>query len=190
MPSTPFLTPGSHLGQHAPGTPTSRDSEVKPAQLALTPSNTVLGHDVDTVLQARFNKSEWYARGVFSEVYKVTELVDRTISHGYFSATAGSKSSQTSSPERLYIVKKSRHQFLSQKVMQRKLREVKAMQKIGNSEHVVRLINHWEANYHLYIQLEFCEEGSLDEFLAKTGLHGRLDDFRIWKILIELTDVS
>jgi mitosis inhibitor protein kinase SWE1 len=45
----------------------------------------------------------------------------------------------------------------------------------------------WENNGHLYIQTEFCEEGSLDGFLAQAGLKARLDDFRIWKILLELS---
>ncbi|KAI7052940.1 kinase-like protein, partial [Hortaea werneckii] len=40
---------------------------------------------------------------------------------------------------------------------------------------------------HLYIQTEFCENGNLKDFLFNTGFKGRLDDFRIWKILVELS---
>lgn len=51
-------------------------------------------------------------------------------------------------------------------------------------------VDSWEEQGHLYIQTEFCEEGTLDVFLAQTGLKARLDDFRIWKILLELSVVS
>jgi len=150
-----------------------------------TPSNHVaLGHDVDADLATKFRKVEWYGKGEFSEVYKVSETAAvATNAHTYFSTSIGQA-------QRVYIVKKSRSPIMSAKIMQKKLREVKAMQDIGSSEHIVPLINHWDANHHLYIQLEFCEEGSLEDFLFKTGRNGRLDDFRIWKILIELCDVS
>jgi len=127
---------------------------------------------------------EWYGKGEFSDVYKVYEnATPATNAHTYFS-------NSVRQPQRVYIVKKSKSPIMSVKIMQKKLREVKAMQEIGSAEHIVPLINHWDANRHLYIQLEFCEEGSLEDFLFKTGRDGRLDDFRIWKILIELCDVS
>jgi len=186
-PSTPFLAPGQHHGSQHPETPTHRDSEVNAQLMSLTPSNHAAGHDVDPDLVARFRKVEWYGRGEFSEVYKVSELADK---QGYFSSSLGSRSSQMSLPEKVWIVKKTRTPFTSTKAMQKKLREVHAMQEIGRSEQIVQLINHWNANHHLYIQLEFCEEGSLEDFLAKAGLRGRLDDFRIWKVLVDLCDVS
>ncbi|ODV61733.1 kinase-like protein, partial [Ascoidea rubescens DSM 1968] len=33
---------------------------------------------------------------------------------------------------------------------------------------------------------EYCENGSLDKFLLKSGSNEKLDEFRIWKILIEV----
>lgn len=183
-PNTPFLAPGPHHQYHqTPETPTHRDAETH--AVAHTPSNHVApGHDVDADLATKFRKVEWYGKGEFSEVYKVSEnAAPATNAHTYFSTSVRQ-------PQRVYIVKKSKSPIMSAKIMQRKLREVKAMQEIGSAENIVPLINHWDANYHLYIQLEFCEEGSLEEFLAKIGRDGRLDDFRIWKILIELCDVS
>jgi mitosis inhibitor protein kinase SWE1 len=50
--------------------------------------------------------------------------------------------------------------------------------------------DHWEANSHLYIQTEYCEGGNLRRFLDTVGYSSRLDDFRIWKILLELSQVS
>jgi len=60
---------------------------------------------------------------------------------------------------------------------------------LGQSDHVVHLIDSWEDKY-LYIQTEYCEEGSLDIFLSQVGRKGRLDDFRIWKIMLELSMVG
>ncbi|KAI7530257.1 kinase-like protein [Hortaea werneckii] len=55
------------------------------------------------------------------------------------------------------------------------------------AEHIVELVDDWESKNHLYIQTEFCENGNLKDFLFNTGFKGRLDDFRIWKILVELS---
>jgi len=71
-----------------------------------------------------------------------------------------------------------------------KLQEVAVLQSLRHSSKVVQLIDSWEYNGHLYIQTEFCSEGSLDAFLKTVGQTGRLDDFRIWKILLEATQVS
>ena len=51
------------------------------------------------------------------------------------------------------------------------------------------MIDSWEHHGHLYIQTEYCSEGSLDTFLKAVGQAGRLDDFRIWKILLETAQV-
>ena len=58
---------------------------------------------------------------------------------------------------------------------------------LGHSDHIIAFVDSWEEQSHLYIQTEFCEEGTLDIFLAQVGLKARLDDFRIWKILLELS---
>ena len=187
-PNTPFLAPGPHHQYHqTPETPTHREAEIHALAQSMnqTPSNHVaLGHDVDAVLATRFRKVEWYGKGEFSEVYKVSDNAGTASNNNtYFSSSVGQM-------QRVYVVKKSRAPIMSGKILLKKLREVRAMQEIGTSEHIVPLIDHWNANHHLYIQLEFCEEGSLEDFLFKTGRNGRLDDFRIWKILIEVCDVS
>lgn len=187
-PNTPFLAPGPHHPFHqTPETPTHRDAEnnILAQSMNQTPSNHVtIGHDVDADLATKFKKVEWYGKGEFSEVYKVSETAGTIANaHTYFSPAIGQS-------QRVYIVKKSRSPITSAKIMQKKLREVKAMLEIGSADHIVTVVNHWNANHHLYIQLEFCEEGSLEDFLFKTGRNGRLDDFRIWKILLELCDVS
>jgi mitosis inhibitor protein kinase SWE1 len=92
-------------------------------------------------------------------------------------------------PDRVFAVKKSRQPYQGIRDRKRKLQEVNVLRALGHSDHVVHLMDSWEAKDYLYIQTEFCEEGSLDLFLSQVGRKGRLDDFRIWKILLELGQV-
>lgn len=176
-----------------PETPTShRDSDQASGmqQESLTPSNhSFVPHDVDTVLTERFMKAEWYGRGEFSEVYKVYQAAHSVAPPSYFAETLCSKLPQTSLLDRVWIVKKSKAPYTSSRIRQRKLREAQIMQALGKNEHVLHLVDFWEANHHLYIQTEFCEGGTLEAFLDRTGSKARLDDFRIWKILMELMQV-
>lgn len=64
------------------------------------------------------------------------------------------------------------------------------MKALRPHEHILELIDSWEEYDHLFIQTELCENGSLDVFLRDYGNIERLDEFRVWKILIELTMVS
>ena len=64
------------------------------------------------------------------------------------------------------------------------------MKSLQGCDHILQLIDSWEHNNSLYIQTEYCEEGSLDLFLSHVGLKGRLDDFRIWKTVLEISQVT
>lgn len=161
-----------------PATPTGQ-------QYGMTPNNRAGNHEVDLTLSSRFKKVEWYGRGEFSEVYRVYESSDLVLA-----GTDGQRLNLTPRPDKVWIVKKSKAPYTSNKVRERRLREAQIMAHLGKHEHVVWLQDSFEDNRHLYIQTEFCEEGSLHDFLARTGHKGRLDDFRIWKILIELAQVS
>jgi mitosis inhibitor protein kinase SWE1 len=66
------------------------------------------------------------------------------------------------------------------------MQEVQILKALQDHEHILELVDEWEAKNHLYIQTEYCENGNLKDFLQQTGFKGRLDDFRIWKILLEL----
>ncbi len=87
-------------------------------------------------------------------------------------------------------MKKTKHPYIGTRDRLRKLQEVNILKSLGRSDHTIELVDSWEEKDHLYMQFEFCEEGGLDAFLARTGDKGRLDDFRIWKILLELSQVS
>jgi hypothetical protein len=92
-------------------------------------------------------------------------------------------------PTRSWAVKKTRHAYLGQRDRQQKLQEVEMLRALGRSDHTIEFIDSWEFGQHLYIQTDYCEEGGLDVFLEKVGRKGRLDDFRIWKVMLELSEV-
>lgn len=171
-----------------PETPSHRDStNTFSASFAqsITPSHHAPPKEIDPLLLTRFKKVEWYGGGEFSDVYKVTQTCGTVLQPSYTSPAP----SFTSAIDKVWIVKKLKAPYTSLKVREKRLQEVEIMRALGKHDNVVHLSDSWEANNRLYIQTEFCEEGNLHSFLAKTGHRGRLDDFRIWKILIELCQV-
>lgn len=141
--------------------------------------------DVDPSLTSRFAKVELVGTGEFSQVYCVAR--PRDSSSSIFSLPSSEPKSPSALPNTVWAVKKSKQPYLGLKDRERRIREVDVLKALTNSDHTIAFMNSWEDNGRLYIQTEFCEEGSLDAFLAQVGLKARLDDFRIWKILLELT---
>ncbi|KAJ5102909.1 hypothetical protein N7532_003438 [Penicillium argentinense] len=168
-----------------PATPTGpRDSLLSSKR----PSLSLSGHhapDVDPSLTARFDKVELVGTGEFSQVFRVSQPRDSSLP-SIFSLPSNETKSPTHLPNQIWAVKKSKQPYLGLKDRERRIREVDILKSLANSDHVVNFMNSWEDLGHLYIQTEYCEEGSLDVFLAQAGLKARLDDFRIWKILLEL----
>ena len=185
------MGPSNHLSSASalpPATPTtSRDYSplFGNGRLSLHASHNV--GDVDPSLTSRFDKVELIGTGEFSHVYRVTKSQESKAMPGYFSLQTMRGSPQTPMPNMVWAVKKSRHAFIGPKDRLRKLQEVSTLKALGHSDHTVQFFNSWEEKNHLYIQTEFCEEGSLDLFLGQVGRKARLDDFRIWKIMLELS---
>ncbi len=180
-----------------PATPTTgREYFPIPAEcrLSTTPISTFAPAEIDDSLTSRFEKVEMIGTGEFSRVYRVTQTSRPTTANQSFYFGSGTPSQGGTPPtpmqERVFAVKKSRQPYQGTRDRQRKLQEVQVLKALGHSDHVVHLIDSWEERNYLYIQTEFCEEGSLDLFLAQVGRKGRLDDFRIWKIMLELSLVS
>ncbi|KAI9036586.1 tyrosine protein kinase SWE1 [Aspergillus affinis] len=167
-----------------PATPTGpRDSLLQSGKRTSLTLSGYHAPDVDPSLTSRFEKVELSGTGEFSQVYRVAEPHDQGVSSLF--------SSQPKSPkpvlEQVWAVKKSKQPYSGLKDRERRIREVDVLKSLTNSDHIISFTDSWEDNGHLYIQTEFCEEGSLDVFLAQVGLKARLDDFRIWKILLELS---
>lgn len=177
------------------------------------PTHAVQSADGQTVQVSddfvqRFSEVKHIGSGAFSEVYQVTQGARR---HAFIEsldppltphqlATPRSSSAFGSSPLRssrggslplrTYAVKKSKTATLGTQARARRMEEADILKELGRHDHVVEFVASWEEQGHLYIQTEFCENGSLDKFLEQHGNKGRLDEFRVWKVLLELCLVS
>ncbi|PFH60156.1 hypothetical protein XA68_11370 [Ophiocordyceps unilateralis] len=185
------------LGENSmppPVTPTAgRDFRSSTCSFVTPVNGRTSNLDVDTSLSSRFDKVEQVGKGEFSTVYRVTRLEHANAVAGNVTPSEDATLSPVLSPARspargqqVFAVKKSKHSYHGPKDRDLKLREVGILQALTHAEHVVQYVDSWEHNFHLYIQTEFCEEGTLDRFLGNVGRGGRLDDFRIFKILQDL----
>ena len=186
-----FPSVGSRKSLFPPATPTTRQEPFPlfAERRAITPTNGMGLQDADASLLDRFGKVEYIGKGEFSQVYKVVksarpEGLDQSVSFSTPTHTPKSPS-----PNDVFAVKKLRLPFKGTSDRALRMREVSALEALRGAEHIVQLIDSWEEKNNLYIQTEYCEEGSLDLFLAKVGVKGRLDDFRIWKVMLELCQV-
>ncbi|PLN77450.1 protein kinase-like protein [Aspergillus taichungensis] len=167
-----------------PATPTGpRDSFLQSGKRPSLPLNLCHAPDVDPSLTSRFEDVELIGTGEFSQVYRVARPPGTSFSSGFPSGSTTPKPM----PDQVWAVKKSKQPYSGLKDRERRIREVDVLKSLTNSDHIIAFMDSWEDSGHLYIQTEFCEEGSLDVFLAQVGLKARLDDFRIWKILLELS---
>lgn len=190
-PTDGLLFPGTDSPKPAfpPATPTTRHAN--PALLferrAITPINGI-SQELDGALMNRFGRVEPIGKGEYSMVYKVTEIGEAArVAHQTFFSTP---TNRTPSPVgKVYAVKKLTSPIIGRRDRALRLREVCVLEKLRGCDHIVQLVRDWEENGCLYIQTEFCEEGSLDRFLNYVGVRGRLDDFRIWKIMLEISKV-
>lgn len=173
-----------------PVTPTAGRDFRSSTSIFVTPVNARTSSlDIDASLYSRFDKVEQVGKGEFSTVYRVTKL-EHANAFSLGNVTPSNGSSRSPAKGQVFAVKKSRHSYHGPKDRETKLREVRILQALTHAEHVVQYVDDWEHNFHLYIQTEFCEEGTLDKFLGNIGRDGRLDDFRIFKILQDLCLVS
>lgn len=160
----------------------------------------------------RFSEVKHIGSGQFSEVYQVTQggpkrhpfitALDSPLTPHQLATPRGSSVYGSSPVHRslrgdnddltvkTYAVKKSKSKFHGENARARRMEEVEILKELGQHDHVLELFGSWEDEGHLYIQTEFCENGSLDKFLTQHGDRGRLDEFRVWKVLLELCSVS
>lgn len=119
---------------------------------------------VASMLETRFRNVEKIGSGEFSDVYVVEDRASSV----------------------KYAVKRVRTSYNTAKERARRHEEVEILQQIGKHEHIIELHDSWEEAGHLFLQTEYCENGSLDVFLQDLGRTQRLDEFRVWKVLTEL----
>ncbi|KIW05685.1 hypothetical protein, variant [Verruconis gallopava] len=160
-----------------PATPTAqRDYQFPFANNGMAPNvQGVTQNDVDTSLAARFNEVVLYGNGEFSQVFRVEGRIENPLAPSQQSMRGG-----------VWAVKKTKKPFTGPRDRERKYREVEILRALKGNDHIISFVDAWESKGHLYIQTEFCEDGNLRDFTMRHGAKGRLDDFRIWKILLEL----
>ncbi len=147
--------------------------------------------DVDEALTSRFKSVEIIGCGEFSTVYKAIRNPPSKSRQLFDPARVSTTSKEQFPPEsNVFAVKKSREQYTGARDRSQKLKEVDVLKALGQHQNVLHFVDSWEANNYLYIQTEFCENGSFETFIWEECFKGRLDDFRIWKILAELGGVS
>lgn len=161
---------------------TSAGSEPKtPAKASAAnylPASIVHKEDgLDLSLTERFDRVMMMGQGEFSVVYAVLEQ------------------NQGGASEQTYAVKRTKHPFMGIKERQRRFEEVEILKELTKNndetdepgrEHIINLVDAWESSGNLYIMTEFCENGNLDTFLLERGNVSRLDEWRVWKIMVEL----
>lgn len=71
------------------------------------------------------------------------------------------------------------------------LSQVAAVTRQSQHPNVLAYIDSWEQDEALYIQTELCDLGNFARFLWEYGrVFPRLDEARVWKIIVDLSDVS
>ncbi|KAF1840300.1 kinase-like protein [Cucurbitaria berberidis CBS 394.84] len=171
--SLPF---NSSLGYFPPATPTTpRDGSSFFSSVQGAIPIGLTKNDVDEALSSRFHEIKLLdgGEGEFSQVYRVSKPIKASPGR----SPAGSQ---------VWVVKKSKKPYTGAGDRNRKMREVDILYALQGNEHVMGIKAHWEFDSHLYIQTEYCEGGNLRKYLDTVGFNSRLDDFRIWKILLEL----
>lgn len=171
----PFNSPNFSSGPvfADPRTPAKRSSQDQSAE------NMIAG---ESWLSQKFDSVSLIGSGEFSSVYTVTERVKKP-----------ANSAVILTPPNRYAVKKMKYPFAGPKARARRMEEVEVLRSLTESKRdedgrdfIVQLVDSWEYHGFLFIMTEYCENGSLDVFLAENGRIARLDDWRVWKILVEL----
>lgn len=134
--------------------------------------NAKVATNPDSHLFERFINVGTIGNGQFSKVYQVT-----------FAQT-----------NKKYAVKSI--QLNKYNSLKRILLEIKLLSEISNissdqegKEYVINFLSSWKYQNCFYIMTEYCENGNLDKFLQEQIIakNTRLEDWRIWKIIVELS---
>lgn len=93
-----------------------------------------------------------------------------------------------------FAIKKTKKAIIGKQEKKAIFREVEALRVLTSiedteveegKENLVFFIEAWSFNHYYYIMTEFCEGGTLCEFLEDHKNY-KVDEFRVWKILIEI----
>lgn len=114
-----------------------------------------------------------------------------SIGDGQFSTVYQVTFQQTNKKYAVKAIQPNKHTSI-----RRILQEIKILSEISESEldqegkeYVIGFISSWKHETSFYIMTEYCENGTLDGFLQEQVIakKTRLEDWRIWKIIVELS---
>lgn len=134
--------------------------------------NATISTNPDSHLFEKFNNVHMIGSGQFSSVYQVTFA-------------------PTNKKYAVKAVKANKYNSLN-----RILQEIKILDEIRTSqldlegkEYVIDFISSWKYQGSFYIMSEYYDNGNLDSFLQEQIIskNTRLEDWRIWKIIVELS---
>ena len=162
-------TPKKQRKYIAPVSPLTLSAQFQPSPL--TPKLT--HSESEHYFENKFDQSSKIGEGSFSKVFKA-----RHIETNHF-----------------YAIKISKREITNKKQMDRAIREIKAVKNLSHP-HVLKYIFAWMQNRKLYIQTDFCEHGTLSQFvqnwitenpLSDEGTNGvYLKERVIWNYFVDL----
>lgn len=152
----------------------------------ITMSSNSLRHDVDPLFTKTNNKDRVDEH--LAEKFGAKNI--KYIGYGQFSIAY-----ECSFQNEKFAIKKTRKPVIGSSEKKSILREIEALRvltSLGDDEEVddgkenlVFFVEAWSFNDHYYIMTEFCEGGTLYAFLEENKNY-KIDEFRVWKILIEI----
>ncbi|PWN51402.1 hypothetical protein IE53DRAFT_51846 [Violaceomyces palustris] len=145
----------------------------------------------------REQASSPYARSTLAETYpsrlesrlETSFSIESVLGKGEFSEVVKAEDKATGCA---YAVKRMKRAYSGPKDRLRRLEEVDILRHLSSEgrphPNIISLIDAWEEEAFLYIQMELCPLGTLAFFLEEYGQQvGALDEPRLWKILTELS---
>ncbi|KAJ3029635.1 UNVERIFIED_CONTAM: hypothetical protein HDU68_011539 [Siphonaria sp. JEL0065] len=117
-------------------------------------------------------------RGSFADVYKVSRI------HHH------SHHSTTSSAQTFHAIKKTRTRITGPKDRKFQLQELITQYTLTSQSprHLIHLQTAWEQYASLYLVMEFCAGGTLQEYVERRSLVGGVDEFVIWGVLGQVAE--
>ncbi|KAL1379675.1 hypothetical protein pipiens_014730 [Culex pipiens pipiens] len=138
-----------------------RQCDIVPERGARAELSTLYQRDKrESYYEQCFEQIAKVGEGSFGEVFKVKSKVDGC----------------------LYAVKKSKEFFRGEHYRQERLEEVRRYEQFSEHENCVKLIQAWEQEDRLYMQMELCK-GSLEDYVREQRF---IPEERIWSILLDL----
>lgn len=162
------------LRQHSPASSVKlrNESIFAPVAIKQRSINASIMKNPDFHLTTKFSNVSIMGKGQFSTVYQVTFP-------------------ETGLKYAIKSVRPTKHNFTN-----RILQEINILSTLQDAvtadtegkEYIVEFMTSWSHKGSFYIMTEFCENGNLDTFIQEhvVAKQQRLDDWRVWKIIVEL----